>query len=126
MSANRLFILRTEPSTTTNEGRCLQVSNTDQSTLWYHRNGHLGYKGFCTLKHQNMVKGLLQIVAPNTTCEACVKGKQRWISFPKMGKWRATKKLGLVHADLCGPISPASSGHKKYLLCFIDDFSRKA
>ena len=42
-----------------------------------------------------------------------------------MGKWRATKKLDLVHADLYGPISPTSSGQKKYLLCFIDDFSRK-
>ena len=31
MSANRQFILSTEPSTTTNEERCLQV--TDQSTL---------------------------------------------------------------------------------------------
>ena len=29
MSANRQFILRTELSTTTNEERCLQVSNTD-------------------------------------------------------------------------------------------------
>ena len=37
MRENRQFILRTEPSTTTNEERCLQVSNTDQSTLWHHR-----------------------------------------------------------------------------------------
>ena len=76
MSANRLFILRTQPSTTTNEGRCLQVSNMDQSTLWHNRYAHLGYKDLCTLKHKNMVKGLPQIVAPNTTCEACMKGMQ--------------------------------------------------
>ena len=119
MSANRLFILHTEPSTTTNEGRCLQVSNTDQSTLWHHRYGRLGYKGLCTLKHKNMVKGMPQIVAPNTTCETCMKGKQHWTPFLKMGKWRAMEKLGLVHADLCGPISPTSSDHKKYLLCMI-------
>ena len=49
-------ILRTKPSTTTNGGICLQVSSTDQSTLWHHRYGHLGYKGLCTLKHKNMVK----------------------------------------------------------------------
>ena len=29
MSANQLSILGTEPSTTTNEERCFQVSNTD-------------------------------------------------------------------------------------------------
>jgi len=27
---------------------------------------------------------------------------------------------------LCGPITPTSSSLKSYLLCFIDDFSRKA
>jgi hypothetical protein len=27
---------------------------------------------------------------------------------------------------LCGPITPISSNLKKYLLCFIDDFNRKA
>ena len=42
-----------------------------------------------------------------------------------MGNWRATEKLGLVYTDLCGPISPASSGQEKYL-CFINGFSRKA
>ena len=33
MSANLLLILRVEPCAITNEGRCLQNSNTDQSTL---------------------------------------------------------------------------------------------
>ena len=86
MRANRQFILRNELSTTTNEERCLQVSNTDQSILWHYRYGHLDYKGLCTLKHKNMVKGLPQIVAPNTTCEACMKRKQHQTPFPKMGK----------------------------------------
>lgn len=27
--------------------------------------------------------------------------------------------------DICGPITPASDGQKRYVLCFIDDFSRK-
>lgn len=27
---------------------------------------------------------------------------------------------------MCGPITPTSNSHKRYLLCFIDDFSRKA
>ena len=123
MSANPLFILRTEPSTTANEGRCLQVSNMDQSTLWHHRYAHLRYKGLCTLKHKNMVKGLPQIIALNTTYEACMKGKQHQSPFLKMGKWGTTEKLDLVHANLCGPISPTSSDHKKYLCC-IDDFLR--
>lgn len=33
--------------------------------------------------------------------------------------------MQLVHADLCGPITPASNSDKRYILTFIDDFSRK-
>lgn len=42
-----------------------------------------------------------------------------------MSRWRATERLQLVHADLCGPINPISRGKKRYLLCLIDDFSIK-
>ena len=73
-----------------------------------------------------MVEGLLQIVGPSITCEACRKGKQHRTSIPKCNQWRATEKLGLVHVDLCGPITPPSSNGKRYVLCFIDDFSMKA
>jgi len=33
--------------------------------------------------------------------------------------------LQLIHADICGPITPTSNSKKRYLLTFIDDFSRK-
>ncbi|KAH0778079.1 hypothetical protein KY290_009490 [Solanum tuberosum] len=113
MSANHMFILLVEPSSTNIEARCLQINNTDKSTLWYYRYGHLGYKGLCTLKYKNMVKGLPQIVAPSATCDACMKGKQHRTPISKRSQWRATGKLGLVHADLCGPITPASSSQKR-------------
>jgi hypothetical protein len=32
--------------------------------------------------------------------------------------------LGLVHADLCGPIDPPTPGGKKYFLLLVDDHSR--
>jgi transposase InsO family protein len=52
-------------------------------------------------------------------------GKQRRYSFPKVSIWRASGILQLVHADICGPINPISNSKKRYLLTFIDDFSRK-
>ena len=33
--------------------------------------------------------------------------------------------LELIHADICGPIDPISNSGKRYILCFIDDYSRK-
>jgi transposase InsO family protein len=44
----------------------------------------------------------------------------------KKSNWRATEKLQLIHADLCGPISPISNSNKRYIICFIDNFTRKA
>ena len=45
--------------------------------------------------------------------------------MPKKRIWRASKKLQLVHADICGPIQPTSSSNKRSILSFIDDLSRK-
>ncbi|KAJ8751551.1 hypothetical protein K2173_016789 [Erythroxylum novogranatense] len=42
-------------------------------------------------------------------CSDCVKGKQHRESIPKKSQWRATEKLQLIHADICGPITPASN-----------------
>ena len=33
--------------------------------------------------------------------------------------------MELVHSDICSPINPTSNGGKKYLIIFIDDYSRK-
>lgn len=38
---------------------------------------------------------------------------------------RATQVLQLVHADICDPINPISNSGKRYIITFIDDFSRK-
>ena len=73
-----------------------------------------------------MVEGLPQIIDTSITYEVCIKGKQHRTPVPKHSQWRATKKLGLVHANLCGPTTQPSSNGKRYVLCFIDDFSRKA
>jgi len=45
--------------------------------------------------------------------------------MPKKSLWRASNKLQLVHADICGPINAISSSNKRYILSFIDDYSRK-
>lgn len=45
-------------------------------------------------------------------------------SFPMVGGTRATQLLELVHSNVCGPVFVLSLGGAKYILIFIDDFSR--
>jgi transposase InsO family protein len=124
MAANRMFILLatmiTQPS------NCLIASMDDLSDLWHHRYGHVNNKSLKTLESKQIVKGLPQFKATNTACTVCHRGKQHRAVIPKKSQWRASRRLQLVHADLCGPITPTSNSLKRYLLCFIDDFSRKA
>lgn len=63
-----------------------------------------------------MVKGLPKMTSPTIVCTDCMKGKQHRDAIPKKSQWRDTQKLQLVHADICGPITPASNSNKKYIL----------
>jgi hypothetical protein len=79
--------------------------------------------GLRTLQFKKMVHGLPQFSASSTICTSCMVGKQHRNPFPKKSHWRTSQKLQLIHADLCGPITPISNGSKRYLISFIDDFT---
>ena len=72
-----------------------------------------------------MVRGLPNIEFKNNFCEDCVVGKHQRASFPKTTEYQVKEQLGLVHTDVCGPITLVSFSGKRYFLTFIDDFSRK-
>ena len=72
-----------------------------------------------------MVQGLSVLKAPSKVCKGCLIGKQQRDTFPKESTWRASQILQLIHADICGPITPISNSNKRYFIHFIDDFSRK-
>jgi hypothetical protein len=54
----------------------------------------------------------------------CLAGKQRRTPFPQKAKYRAEEPLELVHADLCGAITPATPGGRRFFLLLVDDHSR--
>ena len=123
MSSNRMFILPAQKLL--KEEICLSSLTEDQAQLWHLRYGHLSFNGLKTLQQKRLVNGLPQFQAPLKVCEDCLVGKQRRNPFPKESTWRASQILQLVHADICGPINPTSNSKKRYLITFIDDFSRK-
>ena len=46
------------------------------------------------------------------------------LPFPQQSVRKSTQPLDLIHTDLCGPMSNASAGGRKYFLTLIDDYSR--
>eukprot|EP00253_Pinus_taeda_P002283 PITA_02283 len=54
----------------------------------------------------------------------CALGKYAKATFPR-SKNRANNVLGLIHSDICGPMSTKALSGVEYFLTFIDDHSRK-
>ncbi|MCO5563189.1 hypothetical protein L7F22_016826 [Adiantum nelumboides] len=107
---------------------CIAETKTQamqDAELWHARFGHVGYGSLMTLQRHNMVQDLsLLEMPPRHVCEGCVLGKMHRFAFSQDGFVRATRKLQLVHSDVCGPMRTPSVGNSLYFVTFIDDFSR--
>lgn len=57
-------------------------------------------------------------------CEACAKGKQHRLPF-EVSNSQTKMILELIHSDIMGPMETRSIGHARYILTFINDFTRK-
>ncbi|MCO5582114.1 hypothetical protein L7F22_036004 [Adiantum nelumboides] len=105
---------------------CIAETKTQamqDAELWHARFGHLGYGSLMTLQCHNMVHDLsLLEMPPRHVCEGCVLGKMHRFAFSQDGSVRATRKLQLVHSDVCGPMRMPSVENNLYFVTFIDDF----
>ena len=125
MSGNRMFsLLASMPH---KNPMCLQVEDESEKEvhMWHCRFGHLNQNGLRMLADKRMVIGLPVLKPSKQICTTCLIGKQHREAMPKQSQWRASKKLQLVHSDICGPIKPASHSDKRYILSFIDDLTRR-
>jgi hypothetical protein len=119
-TSNRLYILPLKPSPPV----CLAASYGDEEWKWHARFGHLGFQALNKMGREGMVRGLPQIEHVEHVCDACLAGKQRRAPFPQAANYRAVKPLELIHGDLCGPVTPATPGGKRYIMLVVDDMSR--
>ncbi|CAA0809125.1 cysteine-rich RLK (RECEPTOR-like protein kinase) 8, partial [Striga hermonthica] len=117
-SRNRLYLLDLKVE----QPVCLAVRHTEEPWLWHARFCHLSFDALDRLR--KMVRGLPPIEHAGELCDSCLAGKQRRLPYPKAAKYRAANVLELVHGDLCGPITPATHGGRRYFLLLVDDCSR--
>ena len=105
----------------------LTASTKASLSVWHQRFGHLNMQDINSIsKNNNIVDGMKIDTGEddNNDCGSCALGKMHRLPFPKKSEHRAKSALELIHTDLCGPMQVASVGGSRYLLSFIDDYSR--
>jgi hypothetical protein len=103
---------------------CLAAHGGEDAWRWHARYGHMHFDALRHLARGELVHGLPLLDEAGRLCDACLAGKQKRAPFPRQAVNRADELLGLVHADLCGPIDPPTPGGKRYFLLLVDDHSR--
>jgi hypothetical protein len=71
-----------------------------------------------------MVRDLSRLDHVEQFCDVCVLTKQMRLPFPQQSSFQAKERLKLLHGDLCGPVTPATPGGRRYFLPLVDDLSR--
>ena len=69
------------------------------------------------------VQGIPTIPRQLFQCDACTLGKHSKQHFHD-SMFRASRNLGLIHSDLCGLMLVPSRSGNKYIMTFIDVFTR--
>jgi hypothetical protein len=89
--------------------------------IWHCRLGHIIEKRIERLHKDGLLNSF--DFESFDTCVSCLLGKMTKTPFISQSE-RASDLLGLVHTDICGPVSSVVRGDFQYFITFIDDFSR--
>ncbi|KAE8732274.1 hypothetical protein F3Y22_tig00002237pilonHSYRG01326 [Hibiscus syriacus] len=101
-----------------------RTRKNETSDLWHMRLGHVSYSKLSVMVKKSMLKGLPQLdVRTDTVCAGCQYGKAHQLPYDE-SKFKAKEPLELVHSDVFGPVKQQSISGMRYMVTFIDDFSR--
>ena len=96
------------------------ISKTE---LWHRRTGHQSLPKM--VLQERLVLGMrLGVQKSLQPCEDCEISKHTRLPFTKELGTKSNRILDLIHSDVCGPFEVTSEGGNRYIITFIDDFSR--
>lgn len=104
-----------------------EVKNKKGCIHYFHRIfGHRNIESIKRMITEKLVTGieLTKCEKCESKCTVCFASKMTRKSFTKKGTKSTTKIFDLVHTDICGPMRTLTPQKKRYVLTFIDDFSR--
>ena len=102
-----------------------KMSTNDNASLWHARLGHLNMDKLKVMINKNLVDGLPHITSfgSGALCEGCQYGKAHRLPFDR-SQTRYEAPLELIHSDVMGPTrTPTFSGYR-YMVVFVDDYTR--
>ncbi len=119
---NKLYQLDCKPAVGEQASpACEQGTDTD---LWHQWLGHPSEQRLRDIPRKELATGINIPKAKLSFCHGCVEGKMYRKPFKSTGEIRTTRKLQLVHSDVCGPMQTESIRGQNYFVTFINDFSR--
>ena len=121
ISINGIYILDQAKEIYHVNNKRLKSGDPDQSYLWHCRLGHINEKRIKRLISSGTLKSF--DYESFGVCESCLLGKMTRSPFSGKGI-RASEMLGLIHTDVCGPMSITVRGGFNYFITFTDDLSR--
>ena len=117
-----MYILNTDSPICTVGNKRLKISEMNETYLWHCRLGHINKTRISTLLKNGYLDGF--DLDSYDVCESCLLGKMPKSFFTGKGE-RAADVLGLVHSDVCRPMSTHARGGYEYFITFTDDKSAK-
>lgn len=101
-----------------------KTQKNETGDLWHARLGHVNYTKLREMMQKQVLKGLPQLnIRTDTVCASCQYGKAHQLPY-KESDYRSKTPLELIHSDVFGPVKQISLGGMRYMVIFIDDFSR--
>lgn len=97
-----------------------------EAMLWHQRLGHASLNYLKMIQKKDKRLERVRFDDSIKECEVCILSKMEKLPF-KQHRSRADRPLQIIHSDVMGPIKPSSwPGQKRYIIVFIDDYSRYA
>ncbi|KAJ0601440.1 putative RNA-directed DNA polymerase [Helianthus annuus] len=101
-----------------------KAKQNQTADLWHARLSHVGYDRLELIMKRNLINGLPSFeVNKEMVCAGCQFGKSHQLPF-EPSSHKTKEPLEIVHSDVLGPIKQESNTGKRYMVTFIDDYSR--
>ena len=119
--SNGLYVLDLEDPIYNVNTKKVRLNDSNPTYLWHCRLGHINETRISKLHKDGLLDSF--DFESYETCESCLLGKMTKAPFTGQSE-RANDLLGLIHSDVCGPMSTQARGGFQYFITFTDDFSR--